>query len=146
MKEFTSKLVAKRNNSGFILAELIVVLVVIVLLLAILLPLVIDYIDDAKRDAELAEARSVRVAIQAMIIDNEIDDNLDEMIEFVDYENFGLSKKGKERVEELIRTKIGRAEYITINKNNNMTELTYFTVNGSKILYNNGNYSVEYLY
>lgn len=151
VKKHNSNIIIKKdnrvsNNKGFILAELIVVLVVIVLLLAVLLRLVTGYIDDAKRDAELSEARAVRVAIQTMIIDDELDNNIDEMIALVDYENYGLTKKGKERAEELLKIKIGRAELIKINKEDVLTELTYFTINGSKILYKNGEYSVEYIY
>lgn len=136
----------KVKSEGFILAELVVVLLVIVVLLAILIPLVTGYIDDAKEDAEVSEARSVKVSIQTIIIDDELDENIDEMFEEVDYDNLGLSEEGKKRAEYLLETKIGRVENIEISKEMVLTNFTYFTINGSKIRYNNDKYRVEYIY
>lgn len=137
---------ALKKQKGFIVAELIVVLLIIVALLAILIPLVTNYIDDAKRDAELSEARSVAVALQTIIVEDETDKNLNEFIKYVDYDNFGLTVNGKKAVEQKLNTKIGRTENIAIDKDNTLTGFTYHTIKGSIIDYNNDNYVVKYTY
>lgn len=140
------KIIKKRKTKGFILAELIIVLVILALLVAILLPLIIHYIDSAKEDAEISETRAVKVAIQTIIIHNEADGDINKMIKYINHDNLGLSKTGKNRVEELLEMEIGRTENIKINNNNVLVQFDYFTINGSKIVFNNGKYKVKYIY
>lgn len=53
-----------QNPSGYTMMELITVIVVIALLAAILIPGYLHFIDDAKKDALIAEARTIYLAAQ----------------------------------------------------------------------------------
>lgn len=53
-----------KNPSGYTMMELITVIVVIALLAAILIPGYLHFIDDAKKDAVIAEARTIYLAAQ----------------------------------------------------------------------------------
>lgn len=55
----------KSNNKGFTLVELIVVLVILAILAAILVPALLGYIDRAKNQQIVLNARSAYTAIQA---------------------------------------------------------------------------------
>ncbi len=141
------KLINKDNDiKGFILLELIIVLLIIVILLAILIPLVTQNIDDAKESAELSEARAVKVAMQTIINEDYMDDDLDEFIVLVDHENYGLSKEGKKEVERLLNLDVGKADNINVDDNHILRSFSYFTVNGSKINYEGDKYTTEYIY
>ena len=54
----------KKNNKGFTLVELIVVLIILALLAAILAPALLGFIDNAKREKEAANAKSLLNAVQ----------------------------------------------------------------------------------
>lgn len=58
---------ASRKNRGFTLVELIVVLVILVILAAILVPALLGYIDKAKKEKILLEAKDVWTASQAAL-------------------------------------------------------------------------------
>lgn len=55
----------KKNNKGFTLVELIVVLVILAILAAILVPALLGYIDRAKGQQIVLNARAVYTAAQA---------------------------------------------------------------------------------
>ena len=55
----------KNNNKGFTLVELIVVLVILAILAAILVPALLGYIDRAKQQQVVLNARSAYTAAQA---------------------------------------------------------------------------------
>jgi len=57
----------KNNNKGFTLVELIVVLVILAILAAILVPALLGYIDRAKEQQIVLNARSVMTASQAQL-------------------------------------------------------------------------------
>ncbi len=57
----------RKNNKGFTLVELIVVLVILAILAAILVPALLGYIDRAKNQQYITEARELVVATQAGI-------------------------------------------------------------------------------
>ena len=57
----------KNNNKGFTLVELIVVLVILAILAAILVPALLGYIDRAKEQQIVLNARSVMTAAQAQL-------------------------------------------------------------------------------
>lgn len=59
----------KKNNKGFTLVELIVVLVILAILAAILVPALLGYIDRAKEQQIVLNARSVYTAAQAEFSD-----------------------------------------------------------------------------
>jgi prepilin-type N-terminal cleavage/methylation domain-containing protein len=68
MEMIMKRTLAKKNGKkGFTLVEVIVVLVILAILAAIAIPALTGYIDKAKRRAVVAEARNVRVAIQAIV-------------------------------------------------------------------------------
>lgn len=54
-----------RNDKGFTLVELIVVLVILAILAAILVPALLGYIDKAKEQQDVLNAKSYLTAIQA---------------------------------------------------------------------------------
>lgn len=140
------KTATERKQGGFILIELIIVLLIIVVLLAILIPLVTHYIDDAKENAELSEARAVKVAIQTIINEDYVDDDIDEFIIYVGHDNLGLSEKGAKEVNALLKMDTGKVDHIKVDNRHILRQFTYFTVNGSKILYKNDIYTTEYIY
>lgn len=53
-----------KNPSGFTMMELITVIVVIALLAVLIIPGYLHFIDDAKKDAAIAEARTIYLAAQ----------------------------------------------------------------------------------
>ncbi|WP_195269846.1 type II secretion system protein [Eubacterium sp. 1001713B170207_170306_E7] len=53
-----------KDTSGFTMMELITVIVVIALLAVIIIPGYLHFIDDAKKDAVIAEARTIYLAAQ----------------------------------------------------------------------------------
>lgn len=74
-----AKALRKNSRKGFTLVEIIVVIVIIAILLAALTPAVIGWINEARDRAEMAEARSVLIAVQAVItegIGNNADDSI----------------------------------------------------------------------
>lgn len=146
MRALMNKQPIKNKKDGFILLELVVVLVIIIIMLVILIPLITSYIDSAKEKAELSEARAVKVAIQTSIIDDYFDEDIDEFIKLIDHNNYGLTEAGKKEVERLLHTDIGKADNLIIDEEGYLNEFTYITVNGSKIIYDNGSYKTVYIY
>ena len=53
-----------KSPSGFTMMELITVIVVIALLAVLIIPGYLHFIDDAKKDAAIAEARTIYMAAQ----------------------------------------------------------------------------------
>ena len=64
MKELLKKLQKKSNKKGFTLVEIIVVLVILAILAAIAVPSVLGYVNEAKDERYIQEARSIYVVIQ----------------------------------------------------------------------------------
>ena len=64
----------KLNKKGFTLVELIVVLVILAILLAILVPSLIGWIGRARDREVLVNARTVYLAAQTVLTENEITD------------------------------------------------------------------------
>ena len=64
MKELLKKLQKKSNKQGFTLVEIIVVLVILAILAAIAVPSVLGYVNEAKEERYIQEARSIYVVIQ----------------------------------------------------------------------------------
>lgn len=58
-----------KNNKGFTLVELIVVLVILAILAALLIPALLGYIDRAKNQQYIVEAKEVMRATQAGIVE-----------------------------------------------------------------------------
>ena len=141
-----SKLRLNGDEKGFVLAELVIVLVIIVLLLAILIPVVTNYVDDAKENAERSEARAVKVAIQTIINEDYIDENINSLVVHMGHKNYGLSEEGQARVEKLLEMNVGRVDNIKIDENNVLSKFTYLTLNGSKVRYDSDKYIIEYIY
>ena len=65
----------KINKKGFTLVEIIVVLVILAILAAIAVPSVMNYVNEAKKEKYIAEARSIYTVIQVeeARLENEID-------------------------------------------------------------------------
>ena len=64
MKDLLKKLQKKSNKKGFTLVEIIVVLVILAILAAIAVPSVLGYVNEAKEERYIQEARSIYVVIQ----------------------------------------------------------------------------------
>ena len=64
MKELLKKLQKKSNKKGFTLVEIIVVLVILAILAAIAVPSVLGYVNEAKEERYIQEARSIYVVFQ----------------------------------------------------------------------------------
>lgn len=63
------KNIFRKNNKGFTLVELIVVLVILAILAAILVPTLLGYVDRAKDQQYIQEAKDLMTATQAGIVD-----------------------------------------------------------------------------
>lgn len=59
----------KRNNKGFTLVELVVVLVILAILAALIIPALLGYIDRAKNQKYIVEAKEIMKATQAGIVE-----------------------------------------------------------------------------
>lgn len=57
MKDLLKKLQKKSNKKGFTLVEIIVVLVILAILAAIAVPSVLGYVEEAKKEKYIAEAK-----------------------------------------------------------------------------------------
>ena len=64
MKELLKKLQKNLTKKGFTLVEIIVVLVILAILAAIAVPSVLGYVNEAKDERYIQEARSIYVVIQ----------------------------------------------------------------------------------
>lgn len=64
MKDLLKKLQKKSNKKGFTLVEIIVVLVILAILAAIAVPSVLGYVNEAKDERYIQEARSIYVVVQ----------------------------------------------------------------------------------
>ncbi len=64
MKDLLKKLQKKSNKKGFTLVEIIVVLVILAILAAIAVPSVLGYVNEAKDERYIQEARSIYTVIQ----------------------------------------------------------------------------------
>ncbi|WP_028510626.1 type II secretion system protein [Ruminococcus sp. NK3A76] len=60
----------KENKKGFTLVELIVVIAIIGTLAAILIPTIYRYVKDAKIQAAIADARTIKSAVEASLVKN----------------------------------------------------------------------------
>lgn len=64
MKDLLKKLQKKSNKKGFTLVEIIVVLVILAILAAIAVPSVLGYVNEAKNEKYIQEAKSIYTVIQ----------------------------------------------------------------------------------
>lgn len=69
------EMIKRFNKKGFTLVEIIVVLVILAILAAIAVPSVLGYVEEAKKEKYIAEARSIYTVIQVeeARLENEID-------------------------------------------------------------------------
>ena len=68
-------MIKRFNKKGFTLVEIIVVLVILAILAAIAVPSVLGYVEEAKKEKYIAEAKSIYTVIQVeeTKLANEID-------------------------------------------------------------------------
>lgn len=95
----------KANNKGFTLVELIVVIVILAILAAILVPALLGYIDRAKNQKYIIQARELMNATQACIV-----------------EEYAKNKTGFEN-------SVRRGPITGNNKNDKSTHYGYFSSN-----------------
>jgi prepilin-type N-terminal cleavage/methylation domain-containing protein len=135
-----------RIRKGFVLTELLVVLVIIVLLAAILLPFAFDRIEEAKKNAEIADAHTIAVAMQSLMTLAYADGRNDELLDKTDIYNIRLTARGKEEINDLMNMEAGPVTHIKIDDNNTVNGFVYVTEKGSRIVYDEGKFTVVELY
>ncbi|MDR0852297.1 MAG: prepilin-type N-terminal cleavage/methylation domain-containing protein [Clostridiales Family XIII bacterium] len=133
------------RKGGFSLLELTIVILIIAILAAILLPIALRYIDDAKRNAEIAETRTVTIALQATLDLGFADGNTYSYINRTDIYDLRLSEAGQAAIENLIGTEIGAVSHIVFTEGNTLQSYEYLTLGKSVVVYDNGNYTVTEL-
>ena len=85
MKDLLKKLQKKSNKKGFTLVEIIVVLVILAILAAISVPSVLGYVNEAKNEKYIQEARSIYTVIQTETAKYEaLDDTADHYADIAD--------------------------------------------------------------
>lgn len=85
MKDLLKKLQKKSNKKGFTLVEIIVVLVILAILAAIAVPSVLGYVNEAKNEKYIQEARSIYTVIQTETAKYEaLDDTADHYADIAD--------------------------------------------------------------
>jgi prepilin-type N-terminal cleavage/methylation domain-containing protein len=135
-----------RGGKGFVLIELIVVLVIIVALAAILLPFAFNRIDEAKTNAEIAETRTIAVAVQTMMTMTYERADDDGLLDRTDLYDVRLTSAGREKLNDLTGMDAGPLTHIKIDDRNAVNGFVYRTERGSQVVYDEGAYSVVELY
>jgi type II secretory pathway pseudopilin PulG len=137
----------KDRQSGFIVVELIVVIIIVALLLAILVPKVVQYINSAKADYEMSEARTVVTALQVINTITyehaDLETNDPGLYDRTDVYNMTLTKKGHQEVEDLASMEIGKIDQIVFEDSGQLKSLRYFTIDGSIVYYDSSHYTVD---
>jgi type II secretory pathway pseudopilin PulG len=135
-----------RNSKGFTIAELIVVLVLIILIIMLILPNLLDKIETAKMNAEIAESRNATVALQATLTLSYADSNTDKMLDKTDIYNVRPTKECRKVMNELVGFELGRITHIKIGDINGVIGFVYTTLKGSTVIFDDGEYTVTDLY
>jgi prepilin-type N-terminal cleavage/methylation domain-containing protein len=133
---------ASRGRHGFSMVELCTVIVIIAIMAAILLPIALHYVDDAKKNAEIAETRTITLALQATLDLSYVDRDTYEYINRTDIYDVRLSKAGTEAVEEMIGTSIGTVTHLAFDTSNELLSYIYISLTGATIQYERGEYTV----
>ncbi|MBS6646383.1 MAG: prepilin-type N-terminal cleavage/methylation domain-containing protein [Clostridiaceae bacterium] len=100
-----------KNEDGFTLVEMIAVLIIIAVLAAVAVPSMTGFIERAKRDRYIAEARLVCTALQQYLTEMEIEDGVisdKQVIEDVARYDIGDKRNVLSKIMEGSYTKNGR--------------------------------------
>ena len=126
MKNLTA---IKKSKKGYTLIELIVVLVIVAILAAIAVPSLIGYIDKAKSQQTLTEARAVYVAAQAIATE--------------DYANGVTDDITASEINTLIGADYAVTDSFTLTvSSGSVTAMTYTSTDGYTATYDGSSWTV----
>ena len=99
-----------KDKKGFTLVEIIVVLVILAILAAIAVPSVLGYVEEAKKEKYIAEAKATVIQVEEARLENEIDytdkgdsyHNMEDM-----YKKLRNKTDGNPDGENIISNKVG---------------------------------------
>ena len=147
----------KYTARGFILVELIVVLAIVALAAAIFLPMAYSSVRVAKEKAEIAETQTATLTLQAVLTitygkavigDKDGLLSITDLIYFDtdDVRNVKLTEMAYREMKDLAGVNFGVVENIVLESNIVLASFRYYTLSGSTVDYNNGQYFVVELY
>lgn len=130
MNKFMKKLWAKKESKkGFTLVELIVVLVILAILAAILVPSLIGWINRAKQQQGVLEARNAYLATQTIVFESNVKTPITE----VSAKDQGLSDFGTGAETEFTQLTGRQASYVVSFKHDSTGVITDFVYDNGEI-------------
>lgn len=134
------KLRKMKNQKGFTLVEVIVVLVILAIMAAILIPSLVGYIDKARENTIITEARQVYTAAQTL--SSEAYQYKDVTISFGDDKDSSTIEDDKGKVTSVI---IGENNILELSEQSgNITEMTIDDAKVTEFTYTSGDKQCEY--
>jgi hypothetical protein len=122
------------------------VLVIIILIILLILPQLLDKIETAKMNAEIAESRTATVALQTVLTMAYEDAGTDKILNRTDIYNVRPTKLCRKEMRDLADIEMGRITHIKVGAMNEVNGFVYKTLKGSIVVFDAGVYTVTDLY